>query len=125
MPLDPLFIFDRIAKALGTKSVEKISDKLGISKQSVYLWRRGKLPGIDNLVEIADSTGASMHWLLTGEGPERVIAVETSKKEALPAGLVSEQTIEDLHALIADEIAEQYEQIARELRARKLKRKRS
>jgi hypothetical protein len=42
---------------------------LGLSKQSVYDWQKS-VPSLENLIRIAESGNASLHWLVTGEGPE-------------------------------------------------------
>jgi transcriptional regulator with XRE-family HTH domain len=56
----------------------------------------GKIPSVEKLVEISHSTGYSIHWLLTGEGPERPIETDDNKsarEEAAPtAPGVNERT---------------------------------
>jgi len=72
MPLESAGLFERVTAALGTRSVEQIAENLKLSKQSVYLWRKGKPPSMETLIQIADSSKTSLHWLITGKGSEKV-----------------------------------------------------
>lgn len=72
MPLEAVGLFSRIAKALKTENVEEISRKVLLSKQAVYLWQKGKPPSLETLLLISDLSGTSLHWLVTGEGPELI-----------------------------------------------------
>jgi hypothetical protein len=63
-------IFYRILQTLGAKNAPEAARILGLSKQSVYDWQKS-VPSLDNLLRIAASGNTSLHWLVTGEGPER------------------------------------------------------
>jgi hypothetical protein len=69
---DPTAVFDRILQTLGAKNAPEAARTLGLSKQSVYDWQKS-VPGLDNLLRIAKSGNASLHWLLTGEGDKHVV----------------------------------------------------
>ena len=65
-------VWERIIEALGISSVNLISIRLDVARQSVYDWQKGKMPAIESLVRISEVSRASIHWLVTGEGPRRV-----------------------------------------------------
>ncbi len=67
---DPADVWGRIKSILEAETAPEIARKLGLTKQSVYEWPK-KLPGLDSLLAIARSGNASLHWLLTGEGPKK------------------------------------------------------
>lgn len=69
---DPKDLWSRIQEALGVQTAPEIARKLGLTKQSVYDWQKGKSPALDTLTAIAKSGNASLHWLITGEGPKTV-----------------------------------------------------
>jgi len=66
---DPSDVWGRVKEVLGAGNAPEVARKLSITKQSVYEWQK-KLPGLENLFLIARSGNASLHWLLTGEGPK-------------------------------------------------------
>lgn len=72
MPLDSKGMYERIKNALGASNPSEIARKLKITPQSVYLWQKGNLPAIETLDLISGVSNTSMHWLLTGEGPEKI-----------------------------------------------------
>lgn len=84
MTLDRERLFERIADVLGVKTAPEIANKLGLSKQSVYLWRDGNWPSIETLGVIAELSNASLHWLLTGEGEKFVKQAKTSSVHSKP-----------------------------------------
>lgn len=68
MKLDSDNFFSRLSEALGTENVLEIAEKIGIKKQSVYLWQKGGWPSFDTLSVILELSNVSLDWLLTGEG---------------------------------------------------------
>lgn len=78
-------LWERIQEAFGGAGVPQIAQLLGLSKPSVYQWRKGDAPWLDTLVHISELTNTSLHWLLTGEGPR------------------SRQLIKDLNTQIGEE----------------------
>jgi repressor LexA len=117
--LDLEGLWGRIQKALGNEKATVIADKLGITKQSVYRWRDGEMPGLDNLAKISESSGTSLHWLLTGRGPIRVglaASYEGEQEQFIPvyfeAGV--EKIINDLAEQNARDLSEQVRELATE-----------
>ena len=49
--------------------VTEIAAELRVSTTKVYNWKDRNFPSINSILEIAVITGASMDWLLLGEGP--------------------------------------------------------
>jgi repressor LexA len=88
-------VWERITEALGISSVNLISIRLDVARQSVYDWQKGKIPAMESLIRIAEVSRASIHWLVTGEGPRRV-----SEPAKSPAGPVTIYIGEAEHALI-------------------------
>jgi transcriptional regulator with XRE-family HTH domain len=70
----------RLAEAFGTHKPARIAEKLGVTYQAAKNYLEGRVPSPDTLLAISDSTGYSIHWLLTGVGPKQVTA-ETSPGE--------------------------------------------
>ena len=50
--------------------------KIGTSLSNLKKWLSGEgMPRLDNAIAISDATGASIHWLATGEGPPQRAAL--------------------------------------------------
>lgn len=67
-------------KALGL-SQEELAQRMGVSRQSVTKWETGlSAPDLDRLVELADTLGVSLDYLLRDqvEAPESVVLPEES-----------------------------------------------
>jgi cellulose biosynthesis protein BcsQ len=64
---------ERLKDAFGNSQNKEIATLLGVSNPAVTAYLRGRVPPAEKLVEIAKLTGYNLHWLLTGEGPKRVI----------------------------------------------------
>jgi repressor LexA len=88
-------VWERITEALGISSVNLISIRLDVARQSVYDWQKGKMPAMESLVRIAEVSRASIHWLVTGEGPRRV-----NEQPKSPTGPVTIYLGEAEHSLI-------------------------
>ncbi len=65
-------VWERIQDVLHLETVPEIARKLSLTNQSVYDWKKGKLPGLDTLLKISETGNASLHWLITGKGPKRL-----------------------------------------------------
>jgi transcriptional regulator with XRE-family HTH domain len=69
---------ERVARAITESDVpiRSIAAAVGVSVQSVYAWRNGKVKDLrnDNLFALADATGFEARWIGTGDGPERSLA---------------------------------------------------
>lgn len=69
---EPQNVWERIQDVLHLETAPEIARKLGLAAQSVYDWKKGKLPGLDMLLKISETGNASLHWLVTGSGPKRL-----------------------------------------------------
>lgn len=78
----PAAFGERVSRAFDTKKPAVIAKRLAITYQGARNYLDGKMPSIEKLVQISDSTGYSIHWLLTGEGPERL--AERRRDESEP-----------------------------------------
>ncbi|HJD97608.1 helix-turn-helix domain-containing protein [Mailhella massiliensis] len=79
-------------KALGM-SQEELAQRMGVSRQSVTKWETGlSAPDLDRLVELADTLGVSLDYLLReqADGPEAA-AVSVEQGEAAPAESPAEE----------------------------------
>lgn len=71
MTTDPQNIWERIQDALHLETAPEIARKLGLAKQSVYEWQKGKLPALDTLIDISRTGNVSLDWLILGVGQKR------------------------------------------------------
>lgn len=63
--------WERLQDAFFGANAPEIAKKLDLEKQAVYKWRE-RLPGLETLIAISETTGCSLHWLVTGEGPQTI-----------------------------------------------------
>lgn len=104
--------YQRLVELFGTENSAEIARQLQLERQSVYRWRDGKNdPSLDTLYLINQLTGASLHWLLTGQGPKYVsnfsaTAIPLDDEEMIAViqfAADSDQTVEQaLHKLIVE-----------------------
>ena len=60
-------LWERIVAALDTGSTGEIAAKVGVAASSVSEWKNGRrLPPLDHLMTIAEISGVTVDWLLTG-----------------------------------------------------------
>lgn len=59
---------ERIVAALNGRTMKWLSDLTGISTSMLSDYGRGKTPGADKALAIADALGVDLTWLLTGQG---------------------------------------------------------
>lgn len=97
MALETKGLYSRIKEALGAGNPSEIARKLNLSPQSVYLWQKGKLPGLDTLDVISTSSGTSIHWLLTGKGQQKIDALPS---RGLNGHSEKEELFEDIWTLV-------------------------
>ena len=64
----------RLRKAFSGSTNREIADKLGVSKSAVTNYIQGRIPSPETLAAIAELTGCSLHWLITGNGSQFVNA---------------------------------------------------
>lgn len=67
------------------------------------------MPSIEKLVEISRLTGSSIHWLLTGEGPEKIDTLQGLEPGEVPVyfGVKEQEIIRDLAAKAKRTFAEE------------------
>jgi transcriptional regulator with XRE-family HTH domain len=95
----------------GAKNAE-IARKLKISEPAAKNYLEGRVPDAQTLLQIADLTNCSLHWLLTGEGP-----VEREIVRAIKDGVVDIDHIR--HETLIDHYISQVQRLAKEEKARK------
>lgn len=62
----------RLREAFTGVSQTEIARQLGVSNSAVTNYVEGRIPPAEMLIKIADLTGHSIHWLITGDGTKRV-----------------------------------------------------
>src|ERR1700751_1405021 len=67
----------RLREAFKNVSQSEIARQLGLSNSAVTNYVEGRIPPAETLIKMADLTGYSIHWLMTGEGSRRVREQET------------------------------------------------
>jgi transcriptional regulator with XRE-family HTH domain len=101
LTVDYAGMWERIREALGAQTAPEVARALDLSRQTVYDWQKGKIPGLDTLVRIADLGNVSLHWLVTGEGPSSVHLVsghllEEVKRRAGESGVSVTEQLEEI-----------------------------
>lgn len=84
----------RLEQLCGTDNMSRISKATGVPYTTIknYFDGSGRLPGGDILVQIYESTGVNITWLLTGEGEMYYKdQVDFGEGEDLDLGVASEQ----------------------------------
>lgn len=80
------FYVERLTEICGTKQPIELAQILDVSYQAARNYLNGRLPEANVLLKIAERTGYSVHWLLTGEGDKFVL-----KQDNLDTIIVSDQ----------------------------------
>jgi repressor LexA len=75
---------DRLKKAFTGLSNRQIAEELGVSKSAVTNYMQGRIPPPEMLDSIARLTKCSLHWLITGEGPESVNGLRKIEQGEVP-----------------------------------------
>lgn len=85
---------DRMSRAFGYLKRAEIAEKMGFNYQTLTNWLNGRneIP-LSELVKIANETGCSLNWLLTGKG------------EIFPGGELKEVLKDLIREVINDERA--------------------
>ncbi|NJM00316.1 MAG: helix-turn-helix transcriptional regulator [Synechococcaceae cyanobacterium SM2_3_2] len=81
----------RLRLVIGHESINHFAGRLGIPESTIRKYLMGSKPGADRLRIIAEHTGASVDWLLTGQGamllnPELAKRVEEAEKSQPATG---------------------------------------
>lgn len=94
----------RLKEAFGHATNGVIGRKIGVAENTVGFYVRGRIPDADTLIMIANVTGRSIDWLLTGtESPARIQIQERKvfdpiiDREAMQ-GMIREIVREELRA---------------------------
>ena len=97
---------ERFLEAFENASITEIANRLDKTYQGVKNYTEGRIPSAEILLDVYHSTGCSLHWLLTGEGPKYAAFLGDGLLEA-----------EDRHALlkIAEQEKKPIQDVAREL----------
>lgn len=74
-------VVDRMKEALGIKQDSDLARRFGIAKTTVSGWRGRNAVPYELCVLVSDEAGASLDWLLAGEGPRWRVA-----EQAPPGG---------------------------------------
>jgi hypothetical protein len=107
--LDTAQLFTRIQKALRIEEPVEIAKFLNVTKQTVYRWRDGEPPKLETLGVIAAQNETNLHWLLTGEGEEKI----TPKAEGNQASqLLSNHSLPEVFNLLLERLGSVEKDIA-------------
>lgn len=68
---------ERLREAFDGENNAQIARMLSVTDTSIKNYMEGRLPAADILVQIADLTKCSIHWLLTGEGTKHIVKTES------------------------------------------------
>jgi transcriptional regulator with XRE-family HTH domain len=68
----------RLREAFNSAKNKDIAAQSGISEGSISKYVNGRVPDPPELMRLADISGRSIHWLLTGKGPEKVEDLEAA-----------------------------------------------
>ena len=52
----------RFIKSIKDYGPVELARRLEVSRQTIHLWRQGRLPGLDNLFQVAHLTKRDMAW---------------------------------------------------------------
>jgi hypothetical protein len=78
----------RFADVCGTQEAAKVQRLLNIPYQSAKNYLNGRLPQAEVLILIADRTGCSIDWLLTGRG-KKFLSARPQADTPLTAGQIA------------------------------------
>ena len=86
-------VLDRLLAVYGVKNDNQLSDQLGIKRSTVGNWRSRDSVPYSLCVRAAFDQGASLDWLITGEGNMRRSGGESEVSEAAAAYNTREQAL--------------------------------
>lgn len=70
----------RLRKAFWGAQNKEIALKLGLSNAAITTYMQGRMPPPAVLLKIYRTTGCSLHWLMTGEGPEEARNIDDKER---------------------------------------------
>ena len=95
----------RLIEVCGTSEPAKIQRLLDISYQAAKNYLQGRLPDSNVLINIANRTPYSIHWLLTGEG-EKFVAARGEENTPLTAHQIRDLVREECGKVINELLVE-------------------
>jgi AcrR family transcriptional regulator len=60
---------ERLKQAFDNATMAEIARRIDVPHATIRNYFQGRMPAPDVLIKIADNTGVSLNWLLTGKGP--------------------------------------------------------
>ena len=91
----------RLERAFVGYKKKEIADKIGVSRSAVTNYVQDRVPEPEILLNITKSTGCSLHWLLTGEGPQKIsqlIALSEESEHKIDLEEVKRKAIQEFLA---------------------------
>jgi phage repressor protein C with HTH and peptisase S24 domain len=82
----------RLNEVMGSESAHAFAKRAGLSDSSFRQYLKGSMPGLDNLIDIANAAQVSLDWLALGRGEMRPVsgqAVAIATTGDVPHGFVS------------------------------------
>ena len=77
---------DRLRETVGERTLLRFAQECGFSDSLLGAYLRGaKLPGLENLVAMADAGGVTVDWLATGRPPRTRAELAALLKKGAPA----------------------------------------
>lgn len=67
----PSTFADRLKELIGQQPANRFAREVDIGESLLRKYLAGATPGIDKVAQIAESTGTSVEWLVSGRGPVR------------------------------------------------------
>ncbi|NJK63114.1 MAG: helix-turn-helix transcriptional regulator [Synechococcaceae cyanobacterium SM2_3_1] len=71
----------RLRQIIGNSTILHFAKRIGVPDSTMRKYLNGHQPTADRLVTIAEATGISLQWLLTGEGPQYLDSEEEEEKD--------------------------------------------
>lgn len=106
-------VLERIKVALGVPKDADLSRALDIPKTTISGWKQRNAVPYELCVQIADQKGASLDWLLTGQGQfTRTTPTEAGPQE--PALSREEQEVLAIYRALDDDARREIQAVARE-----------
>ena len=96
-------VLARLKQITGTKSDASLSSALKISPQTLSSWKGRDSTPYSLCVEIAQSRGVSLDWLLLGEGPILRHSAAVNASELSQETATREDTILSMWRLLSEE----------------------
>lgn len=93
----------RLHEALEGRTQQAVSDESGIPKGTLSKYLSGEeMPGAWNLIKFSRATGYSIHYLLTGQEPKKVVQLKAATGEQIEIPNIEEVKVEGVWEFIND-----------------------